>query len=100
MMAGNPTGDAAMTEAEWQNSADPQRMLRFVGLEMSSRLLRLFVCAEYRRREKNIRKDSVQDALDISERYADGTATDDELLFAAGMTRFGAYLHRVHHPHS
>lgn len=34
-----------MTEAEWQASADPKAMLRFLGERASERKLRLFVCA-------------------------------------------------------
>jgi hypothetical protein len=74
-----PTG-AGMTEAEWLNTPDSQRMLTALsGFRASARKLRLFAVACCRRGWDNLRFAAHRRAVDIAERYADGEATDREL---------------------
>ena len=71
-----------MTEDEWLPCADPERMLRHVRAKASNRKLRLFACACYRHVPSLLGLEHVAEALTVSERYADGLATREELCQA------------------
>jgi hypothetical protein len=58
-----------MNEAEWLASADPARMLQFLGTRARDRKVRLLVIACCRRQRHTVRE---HDALDLLELHADG----------------------------
>src|SRR4051812_34635061 len=72
-------GSQAPTESDWQTCTDPDVLLRYVRDRTSARKLRLFACACCHRLDHLLVDDRSRQALDISERYADGIATEDEL---------------------
>src|SRR5436305_14965621 len=77
-----------MTEAEWLACCDPAPMLEQLGNSGSDRKVRLFACACVRRIDfligwaLEVRQDDYRRALTVSERFADGTATREELAEA------------------
>jgi hypothetical protein len=67
-----------MTEAEWLNEADPEKLLaHLMGRRPSERKLRLFAAACSRRHPRASRK-----AATVAERHADGLATARDLAEA------------------
>ena len=69
-----------MTEAEWQGGGDPQALLAYAAGKLSERKLRLFACSCVRRHWDQLRHDArPRAAVEVSERFADGLATADEL---------------------
>lgn len=68
-----------MTETEWLASADPGIMLQFLTAAASDRKLRLFACACCRLIWDDIPEGSGRWAVQVSERFADGLATQTEL---------------------
>src|SRR5262245_37598711 len=90
-----------MTEAEWLACEDAQRMLGFVrGDERNSlpeRRSRLFGIACCRRLLHLIVDSRSLKALDVTERYADGTATSEE-LDAAYSEAFDVETYYAEHP--
>jgi hypothetical protein len=78
-----------MTEPEWLACDDPEPMLDFLGEGSSPRKLRLFAVACCRRAWGQLGPESRQ-AVDIAERYADGAATDEEVLAMADVLHWGA----------
>jgi hypothetical protein len=74
-----------MNEGDWLEGTDPIRLLAFVHGRVSDRKLRLFVVA-YFRTVWNAWKDSqtqtAWNAIDLAEKYADGLASDHQLLAA------------------
>jgi len=73
-----------MTEADWLGSTDLTAMVDFLREKASNRKLRLFVCACCRRIWRFFKDKRSRKAVEISERYADGKATDEELANAEG----------------
>jgi hypothetical protein len=71
-----------MTEAEWLAATDPKEILGFFGDMASDRKLRHFAIACCRCSEPLTSNKDHRNALEISCRYADGLATDDELEIA------------------
>jgi hypothetical protein len=67
-----------MTEAEWLACTDPTRMLQFPGEKTSPRKLRLFACACCRRAWHLLTDGRCQEAVEVSERFADGAADEHE----------------------
>lgn len=65
-----------MTEAEWWACSDPQRMLEFLGSNVSERKLRLFAvaCGRHCATTVECQSTDIWEALDAAERYADGAA--------------------------
>src|SRR6516225_2830409 len=68
-----------MTEAEWLACTDPEPMLKFLRGKAGSRKLRLFACACLRRVWHLLIEEPCRTAVEVSERYADGLATREEL---------------------
>jgi len=66
-------GDLSMTEDEWTRSPNPHRMLQYVDGSVSDRKLRLFACACCRRIWDLIEDDRHRRAVDLAERFADGS---------------------------
>jgi hypothetical protein len=68
-----------MTEAEWLDGTDPDELLRSVKGRASDRKLRLFAVECCCRIRDHIADESSRQAIRVSERYADGRATFEEL---------------------
>src|SRR5436190_691050 len=83
-----------MTEAEWLNCADPAPMLRYLSeRQTSERKLRLLACACCRRIWDQLPDPRSRLAVEIAERFADGSASRLELARArtqAVEAAFGA----------
>jgi hypothetical protein len=72
-------GKEFVTETEWLGCEDPEQLLRFLHHDSSERKLRLF-CAGYCRRIWNLLTDErSRKAVEVAERYADGSANAAEL---------------------
>lgn len=79
-----------MTEAVWVVSDDPDWMLHNVNRNVSKRKIRLFACACCRLVWHLLSDRRSRNGVEVSERYADGFATQQELetaLFAAQEAR-------------
>jgi hypothetical protein len=82
---GLPAGTLA--ESEWLSCADPLQLLEHVAGVASDRKLRLFACACCRR-VWDLLTEQGQQAVEISERYADSLATVVEFLQAQGLAQY------------
>lgn len=71
-----------MTEQEWLECADSQKMLEFLRGKASDRKLRLFACACAQNIWRFYPGERSRHVVAVSERYADGLATKDELKMA------------------
>ncbi len=67
-----------MTEKKWAVCADPLKMLKFLGEEISERKERLFAVACCRRVSDYL-DERCEQALKVAESYADGLVDDTEL---------------------
>ena len=74
-----------MTESEWFASADPDAMLKALGRRLSARKKRLIACACCRRILHLIPDARAKEAIEVSERFADGSATRTQLGAAYSM---------------
>ena len=78
-----PADSIMLSAAEWNGALDPDAMLRALRQRqpekciLGRRKLRLFACACLRAWWKELNSNS-REALDITERYADGRATRGE----------------------
>jgi hypothetical protein len=72
-----------MTEGEWLACTEPLPMLEFLRGKVSDRKLRLFACASCRNIWECLPAPECRAALELTERYADGWATNDELQCVA-----------------
>ena len=84
-----------MTEAEWNACADVQRMFRFAHGKGSRRKHYLFHAALDRKMLHKQTDERRWNYMEVSERYADGLATEEELLEAETAVledNFGAGL--------
>src|SRR4051794_9300433 len=73
-----------MTEADWLSCADPRAMLSFLrdSGRATDRKLRLFAVGCCRRIWHLVRHEDALRCLEVAERFAEGTATDEELRTA------------------
>jgi hypothetical protein len=71
-----------MTEAEWLACEDPEGMVAHLGDRISTRKARLFGCCHRHRVWPYLVDERSQKALEVSERFADGLATKEELATA------------------
>jgi hypothetical protein len=69
-----------MNEQEWLVCTDPKPMLGFVRKQTSDRKLRLLICACCRRVWDLLADDRSREAVEVAERYADGSANRDDLI--------------------
>src|SRR5262245_40869719 len=67
-----------MSEAEWLESSEPKGMLECVRDKVSPRKARLFAVACCRSIWHLLKDRRLRRAVEIAERYADGSATDEE----------------------
>ena len=74
-----------MTEAEWLSCSDPKPMLKFIAGQANDRQLRLFACACCRSIEQFLPAGPFRPLVEVSLRFADGTATADELAAARAV---------------
>src|SRR4051794_37454541 len=79
MVEGEP-----MAEKKWLSCTDPEKMLDFLRGKGSDRQFRLFACACCRRAWRFMKDERSRAAIEVSERYADGEATDEDLMDAEG----------------
>jgi hypothetical protein len=68
-----------MTEEEWLASGDPIPMVRFLAQKASDRNLRLFLVASARLVWDRVPEGEMRDAVDVSERYADGLTAVEQI---------------------
>jgi hypothetical protein len=71
-----------LTEKEWQELSDPQRMLQHVGDQASQRKLRLLAVACCRRIWRLITDAQALNAVAVAERFADELADEEQLAEA------------------
>lgn len=62
-----------MTELEWTQACDPYRLMQYIDGKASDRKLRLFACACCRRIWDLIEGELQRRAVELAERFADGT---------------------------
>jgi hypothetical protein len=68
-----------MTEREWLNGTDPEKMLRFLrGRRLTARKRRLFACACCWHISDRLREEESRRAIEVAERFADGLADHGE----------------------
>ncbi|VTR97506.1 Uncharacterized protein OS=Sorangium cellulosum (strain So ce56) GN=sce5710 PE=4 SV=1 [Gemmata massiliana] len=79
-----------MTEAEWMACDNPAPLLGFLQGKVSDRKLRLFAVACCRRVWSLLPSQTFRDAVEMSERFADGLASDDKLRKARSQARESA----------
>jgi hypothetical protein len=74
-----------MTEREWLEATDPEPMLYFLRQGVSERKLRLWAAACCRRVWDRLDYQERQN-IEVTERYADGTASDEERRSFASLS--------------
>jgi hypothetical protein len=84
-----------MNETEWLRCTDLERMLAHLGNGISERKCRLYAIACCHRLWGNIRSPRVRAAIEVIERWADGTATREEARDARETVTAGdlAFVH-------
>src|SRR5438046_746379 len=84
--------EKTMTEEEWLSATDPESMLEFIRYKTTTRKLRLFACA-CPQLWWNRRGEIAREIIAIGERYADNTASQEEVEYArwlAGQVEYRA----------
>jgi hypothetical protein len=76
-----------MNETEWLSCTDPTTMLKFLHCKGSERKLRLFTVGCCRSIWHLLIDERLQRAVEVAERFADGTASTKELASARGAVR-------------
>jgi hypothetical protein len=84
-----------VTEAEWQKSLNGSAMMAVVSSKGSERLWRLLAVASVRRLHDRRLDPHGRRALDVAERVADGTSTEEE--WQAARTLAAEAAHRAHY---
>ena len=92
-----------VTEAEWLASDDLLLVLETLepwaaDEEVSDRKLRLFACACCRRMWHLLTDETRQHTVELAERYADGEATEEEIIDRRRMTFLGTEQDRGNEP--
>jgi hypothetical protein len=82
--------ETPVTEAQWLASAVSQKSLNYLVGRTSDRKYRLFACACCRAIWSLLRDDRSRNAIEVVERFVDGTASDAEVDEARGRLRFAA----------
>src|SRR4051794_456437 len=82
-----------MTEHEWLACTDPRALLKASSGRVTDRKRRLLVCACGRRVWDLLLDDRSQQAVEVAERYADGSA--DEAALAAARRQANAAYQRA-----
>jgi hypothetical protein len=77
-----------MTEAEWLACTDPQKMLKFLRGKATKRKLRLFAVACCRSIWHLLTNTRGREAVEVSERYADGVVNQRELMKAGRRAQY------------
>jgi hypothetical protein len=76
-----------MTESDWMNCTDPQKILEFLRDKASDRKLRLFACACCRCMWGWLADDAWgRNLVELAERFADGAASLTDLETARRLT--------------
>ncbi|HEY7312362.1 MAG TPA: hypothetical protein VH643_23565 [Gemmataceae bacterium] len=89
------SGEKTVTEAEWLDCTQPERMLEYFRGKASDRKLRLFACACCRRGWDWLDDECARQAVEIAERDADGLAGAEDLAVAWETFR---RLDKLFHP--
>ena len=76
-----------MNETEWLSSSDPEAMLKVILADASDRQLRLFACACARCFWDQLDHPRSRQAIETTERYADGRASKNEHRTASEAAR-------------
>ena len=76
-----------MTEAEWLAATNPKPILEFIMGKASDRKLRFFCCQCCRQFWHLLTDDRSRYAIDVSERFAEGEATEEERQSAEILSR-------------
>ncbi len=71
-----------MTEEEWLCCINPRTMLNFLRATVSSRKLRLLICARYRREWRQFIDERERRAVEVAEQLADGMVNLQDQLNA------------------
>jgi hypothetical protein len=89
-----------MTEAEWNECADPQKMLEFLRSKASDRKKQLFAVGCCRRIWHLIRDQRSRTSVEVVEQFADGQATERQLREAGESAEAAAATayHAIHDP--
>ena len=87
-----------MTESDWLECANPERMLDFLGADATSRKVSLFVAAACRDEWARRGVERVSKALDVLERYFDLQVVEADKLIQAFLGFHGSCT-RVHTSH-
>jgi hypothetical protein len=69
-----------MTEDEWLASTDSRSVWKVVSGKISNRKIRLLICACCRRVWDLLVDDRSREAVEVAERYADGSANREDLI--------------------
>jgi hypothetical protein len=77
----------AMTEAEWLAGSDPTPMLAFLRGTVSDRKLRLFAVTCCQSACRLLQSRTFSNAIEVSEQFADGLTSDDNLRKARAKVR-------------
>jgi hypothetical protein len=89
-----------MTEKQWMECIDPQKMVEFLRCKVSERKLRLFAAACCRSIWGLLVDERGRQAVEILERFADGMCTNKEIATAAQVAHNAAEEGNKDNPYS
>ena len=87
-----------MTEAEWLACAEPKAILEFLDAKLFKRKLRLFGVSCCRHVWEMFPNETCRAAVEVAERFADGSATPQELTKVARLLRRQAFARGLDRP--